>query len=58
MSKIMEYRVEIVFNTKALDEEHAKISAVQYLSTQKRRYDYITKVTKVRKQAKNPGGVV
>jgi len=58
MSKIMEYRVEIVFNTKALDEEHAKIRAVQYLSTQKRRYDYITKVTKVRKQAKNPEGVV
>ena len=55
---IEEYRVEIIFNTKAKDEEHAKLRAVQYLSTQKRRWDYITKVTKVRKQSKNPGGVV
>ena len=53
-----EYRVEIIFNTKAKDEEYAKISAVQYLSTQSRRYEYITKVTKVRKQNKKSGGIV
>lgn len=58
-SRMKEYRVEIIFNTKAKDEDHAILRAVQYLSTQKRRYDYIAKVTKVRKQTlKNPEVVV
>ena len=44
-----EYRVILEYITKAKDEEHAKMRAVQNLQTQKVRWEHIKKVTKLRK---------